>query len=173
VEKKVQLELTVQELQALVDMTAIAGTVLQTPNVLSELERPLPHEGVAQKIYALSAEVDPGSGVQFSEEHQGCLETDDYLETGIPAIAIPEFRSEIFWDELVEELAARDIALTMGDEFFEMTDEERVDIMEQKCKLYGDEFQGFGLARLWIDESVLSEMPDFDEEETEGESTAE
>jgi len=173
VENKVQLELTVQELQALVDMTAIAGSVLQTPNVLSELERPLPHEALAQKIYALSAETDPGSGVQFNEEVQGYLETNDFLETGLPTLAIVEFRSEIFWDELVEELSARDIAMTMGDDFFEMSDEERVEIMEQKCKHYGDEFQEFGLARLWIDETVLDEMPNFDEVEIEGETEAE
>jgi hypothetical protein len=135
---------TREQFQVLLRMTYIAEWVANTgrnDTESADIAR------LTQHIYAHAA----AFGVQDLLEHrEGELHPAPALDTAMLPI-IDAYEEEGFWDRLIEMLAARDLAMEHGEEGVEkLPREEYIEHVDERASVYEEEFEEYGVDRLFI-----------------------
>lgn len=147
---------TKSEYRTLFDMIYIAEWML------TAFERPTepalqPYAHLAQKIYSHAQEMGWESLVDASASDNEYVPSETYEKKGGIQQMIDAYDEEIFWDELADRLAERDVYHTLTEEQRARLSNEAYDKLASPIvDRYNREFAAHGIQRLTID----NEAPD-------------
>jgi hypothetical protein len=155
-----KIDFSEKEYLALLDMIQVADWVIHA-NKIEEPEETKPYRDLEQKIFALAKDFGHRNLVEYSLTDGRYYPTRELEETGPAMEFIGAFEEDIFWSQLVEHLADRDLARELGKEKLESIDQgekwERQEVIESR---YWEEFRKNGIERLEIIELPWYETPD-------------
>ena len=136
-------------------MLYIADWVLHSHELIDERSHK-EHEDLYDKIKSYYREMEAEDLIEHSKETDSYYETREYEEKALEEFISP-YDEEIFWEELVDRLAKRDVFRKIGvKEYNAMELEERIKTMSPVVDRYEDEFERHGLDRVKImDEDVV------------------
>lgn len=104
-----KIDFTKLEYQALVEMLLIADWVLHGHDV-GPPDATDPYDALRKKVLSHHKEMGTEADFEYDPEHDDYFETADY-ETRAPHTRfIDAYDDQVFWSELAERLAARDLA---------------------------------------------------------------
>ena len=105
-----------------------------------------------QKIFSLAEEAGFGDLIEYAPESEQFFPTRKFDEERPAMEFIEDYNDGIFWEELAEHLAYRDILETCSEqELEEMPREERFIKVDRLCEAYLDEFCERGVDRLRLE----------------------
>ena len=138
--------ITNQEFRLLLNMLQITDWILHAHTVNSRDDE---YSALLQKIMAMAKDYGCGDLVQYIEAKRTFYPTNEYLMSDEVQGPIDEHNDEIFWDELTDRLARRDVMREVGiKEFREMERLERSRRLSKAREKYDEEFSSQGLKRL-------------------------
>ena len=152
----VQLDLTPAEYRALIEMLYISDWIMHAHETNSERDpKKKSYDDLQQRILALAEQAGCDDLIFYDKKLQGYYPT-QALEMDGPAPAmIDEHVDHVFWDELAERLADRDMWRRFGKVGLKrMKHDERFFLHGELSDHYMDEFIDCGLDRLEIVEKT-------------------
>ena len=106
-----------------------------------------------QKVFSLAAEAGFGDLIEYAPEAEQFFPTRKFDEESPSMELIEDYNDGIFWEELAERLAYRDLLETCSEQDLEeMPREERFIKIDRLCEAYLDEFCDRGIDRLRLEE---------------------
>lgn len=150
-----KIHFTKKEYRLLVDMLHIADWVMHSHQLIDERGHK-DHEDLYNKIKSYYREMEAEDIIEYSKETDNYYETRKYEEKTLEEFIAP-YDEDIFWEELVDRLAKRDVFRKIGIEKYNAMElEERIRTMSKVVEQYEDEFEEHGLDRVKImDEDVV------------------
>jgi hypothetical protein len=146
------INISKEEYRVLLDMLSVADWVIHAYAVKKE-DYHHEHEVLKNKLLSYSKEMGADDLIESSEEVSGFFETTDY-ETFILNTYIQPYENELFWDELIERLAERDLIKSVGKEqYTKMEILERMKQIDEMKKPYESEFESRGIENLKVNNS--------------------
>ena len=116
------------------------------------------HKALQEKIYACAKEMGCEDRIEYFKEINAHGESRDY-EEAMHAQFIEPYEDNVFWDDLAEYLAERDLINTVGvDELYKLEPIRRISLLEEAQEKYHNEFYEYGVLRLMIDESLKPQI---------------
>lgn len=151
-----KFDLTKKEYRLLLDMVEIARWVLHSHQKRIPDEKK-PYNALEQYIASYAKSMDMEDLMLYDDQLEGYFPTGDYHEQYMAHVE--EFENEVFWDELINRLACRDLLKTYGEEHVRNLDSaERINKLAELEEFYRREFEQYGLLNLILtysqDESI-------------------
>jgi hypothetical protein len=141
-----QINLEASEYKALQELVEIGDWVLHAFKT-DRPEETTAHGNVLQKLYALAREAGCEDRVQYDPNLKEYFPAGELDKAAMQYI--DEYDNDIFWDELTERLAQRDLEKQHGQaQMPKLPFDKRFDALELRCQTYADEFHENGLANL-------------------------
>ncbi len=107
------------------------------------------YDDVCQRILSFNQQADMDDMVAYDEREKRYLFTDNMYEN-LSAV-IEEYDEEVFWDELTERFASRELAEMVDEEEWQQMDaRHRYEILSPLLEKYSKEFEDNGLDNLTI-----------------------
>ncbi len=156
-----QIELLKKDFRKLLEVFYIADWVLTAFRTSGDEEPYLQeYSAIEQKIFTLAKDYGYADFVELDKESGLYHPTriyEDSMEGEHGSIKyLKEFETDLFWDELSQRLARRDIVEQLGkDRFMQMDPFERFQVIEELAEKYTQEFLDNGLEhiRICLDEN--------------------
>lgn len=131
-------ELTPQEYESLLKLAYLGHWM--TNGIMTEEEREKKYDELMKKLYAHAESNACGSFVEYDKKEKVFLPTKT-LDEDVAKIR-EEYDNEIFWDELIEKLALRDLlSMQEGKHWYGGDTQEIASIRSGIIKKYIDEFE--------------------------------
>lgn len=144
-----KIHFTKKEYRLLMDMLCVADWILHSHDVVDRQQH-IEHHHLHQKLMSFYKELDAEDIIEQEQENDTYYETRDYEEELLEKFIAP-YNEAIFWEELIDRLAIRDISKAVGFERYEKMDiEARAKVMTDVVNRYEDEFEKHGLDRVKI-----------------------
>ena len=151
------IDITNQEYRLLLNMLQMADWILHAHTVNSRNDE---YSALLQKIMAMAKDYGCGELVQYIEAKRTYYPTNEYLLSDEVQGPIDEHNDEIFWDELTDRLARRDVMREVGiKEYRELEKSERRARLSKAREKYDKEFSTQGLKRLELPETGKRKNP--------------
>ena len=145
-----KVTITKKEYRVLLDMLEVADWVLRSYKVEDDPET-AEYLALEQKFLALAKDMEAGNLVDFDAETGNYQTSDVFEEQSRMMEFIDEYNNDVFWDELAERLALRDLVRAEGEERIRAMDfDERSEKVETLRGAYLDEFHANGITRLGL-----------------------
>ncbi|MBL8024174.1 MAG: hypothetical protein JNK54_07855 [Elusimicrobia bacterium] len=143
----IQMEFTEEEYRKLCEVVYVADWV--ATSLKADAHETSPYHSLDQKILGRAAAARCGDLVDYDSELKTFFPSPELDEKCEPVIR--EFESDLFWEELTNRMAERDIkqggeCLSEGDANLE----KRFDALDKKEEYYNQEFSQHGIERLTI-----------------------
>ena len=146
------ISLAREEYRALLEILQIADWVLHA-NRTEEDPDTKRYRMLEQKIFSLAEEAGFGELIEYAPGPEQFFPTRKFDEESPAMEFIQDYNDDMFWEELAERLAYRDILETASEEELEkMPREERFIRIDNLCEAYLDEFCERGVDRLRLEE---------------------
>jgi hypothetical protein len=142
-EDKIKLEFTRKQIDQLMTLTYLGKWMLDSMEV-REIGFVDPYEELEQLIYS---KADP-KDIHFIEEN-GYQPSTDFEDRMHEYTQI--YDESVFWMDLTDKLADRDLILKYGTSLNTMTDEEILDQTDELIDFYQEEFEKNGLLNLRVE----------------------
>lgn len=140
---------TKKEYRLLLDMLYIADWVMHSHELVDERSHK-EHEDLYDRIKTYYREMGAEDIVEYSKETDSYYETREYEEKTLEEFITP-YDEAIFWEELVDRLAKRDVFRKIGVEKYNTMELiERIKTMSEAVEQYENEFEEHGLDRVKI-----------------------
>jgi|688.fasta_scaffold290548_1 hypothetical protein len=144
-----KIHFTKKEYRLLLDMLYIADWVMHSHQLISERGHK-EHEALYDKIKSYYREMEAEDIIEYSKETDSYYETREYEEKTLEEFITP-YDEDIFWEELVDRLAKRDVFRKIGiEKYNKMELIERIKTMSEAAEQYENEFEEHGLDRVKI-----------------------
>jgi hypothetical protein len=141
-----------EEYRTLLEVFQIAAWVLQAHRT-EEAPDTKRYRMLEQKIFSLAEEAGFGDLIEYAPGPEQFFPTRKFDEESPVMEFIEDYNDDMFWDELAERLAYRDILETTSEEELEkMPREERFIRIDNLCEAYLDEFCSRGVDKLRLEE---------------------
>ena len=158
-ERLMNIPFTPEEFRTLLDMIYIADTVIYGYESHDEAKTKACWD-VEQKILALARDFGCEDQVQFNNAYKAFYVTREYENTAAAGEFLESYGDNVFWDELVDRLAQRDIERHFTeDELLAMTFDERNAKEEEYRSRYWDDFEKNGLDHVTVTPHPLRHGP--------------
>ena len=139
-------DITNKEYRLLLNMLQIADWILHAHTVNSPDDE---YTALIQKFLVMAKDYECGDLVKYYEKKKAYYPTNEYLLSDEVQGPIDEHNDEIFWDELTDRLARRDVMREVGiKEYRELERLERSRRLLKAREKYNEEFSTQGLKRL-------------------------
>lgn len=149
-EREMKVNITKKEYKVLVDMLEIADWVLRSYRLEDDPET-AEYQALGQKFLALAKDMGARNLVDFDAETGRYYASAVHEEKSRMMEFIDEYNNDVFWDELAERLALRDLVRAEGEERIRaMNFDERSEKIETLRGAYLDEFHANGITRLGL-----------------------
>ena len=143
-----KIHFTKKEYRLLLDYLAIGQWVMHAHDT-SRGDQDSEHDQLEEKILSYAKEFGYGDLVQYDSSEKKHVPTQVYEMEVDDAGFIEEYDEEVFWYELCNRLAARDLLQEKGREALESMDyAERLTLEDQRAEKYSEEFVNNGLENL-------------------------
>lgn len=140
------LRLSEDELATLIDMVSLAAEISSLNQKPGSEKEASAFENLEDKILERAQNQGFSDIIEIDPERDKHRVTHDYQATSYIQDCIDEMRNEIFWDELSFRLAERDLIKRIGeDDYLNLDDEKRTEILTPKQKIYWEHFATEGL----------------------------
>lgn len=151
------IDITNQEYRLLLNMLQMADWILHAHTVNSRYDE---YSALLQKLMAIAKDYGCGELVQYIEAKRTYYPTNEYLLSDEVQGPIDEHNDEIFWDELTDRLARRDVMREVGiKEYRELEKSERRARLSKAQEKYDKEFSTQGVKRLELPETGKRKKP--------------
>jgi hypothetical protein len=148
----VNINLTEDEYRTLLEVLQVADWVLNA-NKVDDDPRTREYRALEQKVFSSANEAGCGDLIEYVPEEELFLPTQQFDEESPVMEFIEEYDDGVFWDQLAERLAYRDLVEAEGEKKLErMPEDERFDRIEDLSETYLEEFYKRGLERLRFEE---------------------
>jgi hypothetical protein len=149
---QIQIAFTKEQLEDFLDIVCLGQWMINGPRV----ERIEKYDALAQQVF--KAAKDAGlKGVEYDEKDAEYWLTAEY-EDSVLREFIEAYDNEIFWDDLPDRLAERDMERKFGGKAIKAMDNKQRFIAHQTiCRKYEEEFEKHGVERLTVPD--VSEAP--------------
>ena len=142
---QIQIAFTKEQLEDFLDIVCLGQWMINGPRV----ERIEKYDKLAQHVYKAAKEAGL-KGVEYEEKDAEYWLTAEYEES-----VLQEFKeaydNEIFWDDLSDRLAERDMEREFDSKAIEaMDNKERFIAHQTICRKYEEEFEKHGIERLLV-----------------------
>lgn len=145
------LRLSEDELATLIDMVSLAAEISSLNQKPGSEDQAGAFESLEDKILERAQSNGFGDIIEIDPERNKHRVTQDYQTTSYIQDCIDEMRNEIFWDELSFRLAERDLIKRIGEEeYLNLSDEKRTEILTPKQKTYWEHFATAGLNHIHL-----------------------
>lgn len=149
----VEIKLTKAQYKDLVKLVYLGDWMVNSIRTDDKVDK---YEDIKQYIYSFANKGGLSRHIKFHSEHNKFFPTKEF-EEDIDEY-IDEYDNEVFWDELMHQLAKRDFIRKYGkDAIKEMTWEERLTKEYIFIEKYEMEFDGYGIENLEINNSEIKE----------------
>lgn len=144
---KVKIELSEKQYKTLLKLVYLGEWVSQSYN-----EEPSAIiEEVEQTVYSVSKGTKAENWIELDDKTKRYFPTVDMEEEMLESI--DEYDDYVFWDELVDRLAERDLIKEHGeDKISKMSFEDRLEIEDPIIEQYEEEFSKSGITKLNLDQ---------------------
>ncbi len=144
------ISLTRAEYRTLLEVLQIADWVLHAHKMDDDPDT-RKYRAIEQKVFSLAEEAGFGDLIEYAPEAEQFFPTRKFDEESPVMEFIEEYNGDMFWDELAERLAHRDVIEACSEkELEEMPREEHFIKVDNLCEAYLDEFCERGVDRLRI-----------------------
>jgi hypothetical protein len=144
-----KINFTKKEYRLLLDMMYLSDWMINSHSIPPEIASSA-HKEFKNKIYSFCKEMDAEDLIEYVEKHNEYYETrkfDDIISDKF----IEPYNNDIFWEELTDRLAERDLINELGiDKMSTLDGIERITLLERKKEKYINEFEENGLENLEI-----------------------
>jgi len=139
--KKVNLELSAEQYKELLKLVFTGNWVMEDPEniVLNDL---------VQQIFAKAKDAGLEKLIAFDKEMNLYQPTVDFEDEVVEII--DDYEEECFWDHLIYRMADRDLSEQMGEKADNLTNEEKIELIDPLSEKYVKEFEENGLANVVI-----------------------
>jgi hypothetical protein len=145
-----KIHFTKKEYRLLLDIVHIAEWVMNSYTV-GDNTRSQPYDSIEQKILSHAKDFGFENLVLYDQKSQKFFPTREYEESEDARLFIEEFEEEVFWEELCNRLAQRDLLKEKGlDKVKEMDVIERMSAEDEIAEKYNKEFVENGIRNLII-----------------------
>ena len=144
-----KIHFTKKEYRLLLDMLYIADWVMNSHQLINERSHK-EHEDLYNKIKSYYREMEAEDLIEYSKETDSFYETREHEEKTLEEFITP-YDEDIFWEELVDRLAKRDVFRKIGiEKYNKMELIERIKTMSEATEQYENEFEEHGLDRVKV-----------------------
>ncbi len=144
-----KIHLTKNEYKALLDMLYITHSVLHGYHVDTR-EETQKYWDLEQKLYSFTKGFDAEDLVSYDNKYEEYMPTRKFDDETPATKFLNEYDNEVFWDELIENLAKRDLIDKHGPEILQrvLTDEAVFNELRSYKIKYSEEFEKNGIKNL-------------------------
>lgn len=145
-----KISMTSKEYRSLLDMLYIASCMMEVHELSKEPDHLSEYEILKKKILSYYKEMDADDIIGYSEDFEGHFEFHDY-EHYLESEFVTPYNHKIFWQELIDRLAERDIVNELGIHAYElMSNIERIKRLDELRRYYAEEFKQYGLTNVYV-----------------------
>jgi len=146
-----KIHLTKKEYKALLDMLYITHAVLHGFH-MDTREETLKYWELEQKLYSFTKGFDAEDLVSYDNKYQEYMPTRKFDDETPAKKHLEEYDKEVFWDELIESLAKRDLIEKHGPEIMQqiLKDEAVFNELRNYKIKYSEEFEKNGIKNLLL-----------------------
>ncbi|MBE0583951.1 MAG: hypothetical protein IH612_09310 [Desulfofustis sp.] len=149
-----KIQISKKEYLLLLDVFAIAEWVMNSHKVDSDPETE-PYNKLEQKIMSYADDAGCGHLVKYDKKQEEYFPTREYEEIGTYGRFIEQFEEDVFWEELGQRLALRDLINDKGLEVVkEMDPVARMTAEDAIAETYQKEFYENGIEHLFLSEKI-------------------
>jgi len=149
----VNINFTQKEYRLLLDVVFVADWVMTAPD-RGGVDENDPYQMLFQKVYSYAREAGCAELVGGDKETNRYVPTRRYEDDSGALDWIEDYNSMIFWEELIDRLAERDVLdETPAEQLRGMGEEEYRHRAEPHARRYAGELERCGIDRLVVDES--------------------
>ena len=145
-----KINFTKKEYRLLLEALYLSDWVMHSHAIKQE-DRHLEHETFKKKILSHFKEMEADDVIEHSKESDDYYEVsafDDYIHGKF----INAYEENVFWDQLIDRLAERDVIKNIGIETYKSIDGmERIIKVDKVKEYYANEFEQHGLEHVKID----------------------
>jgi hypothetical protein len=145
------INFTKNEYRALLEMLYLADWMMHAQSVRNDKRNQ--YEELKRKILSHYKEMMADDVVEYIQEEDEYYENKAFQES-LHTTYIDKYEDNVFWGELIEKLAIRDVINEIGVEQFQaLPAVERFTKIDHKKNCYMDEFEQHGVKRVAIDKT--------------------
>jgi superfamily II DNA helicase RecQ len=144
IKHQVQISLTKEQYKTLVEMINCGEWMINA----TRTDRIKKYEKLEQYIYSFTKEAGLQDCIDYDDELKMFFPTKEFEETSLHPFH-DEYDQETFWEELIDQLAQRDLIAQFGAEsFMKLPDKERSAARYEAETIYNKEFEKNGIENL-------------------------
>lgn len=148
-----KINFTKKEYPLLLEMLTMANWMLHS-HCISDDSRQKEHDKLRNKILSHYEEFAAGDLVEAGDKPDEYYETNKLMDH-VHSNFISSYDEEMFWDELIDRLAMRDVVSSIGeDQYVALDGIDRITKVEDAKEPYINEFERHGLENVIIDLST-------------------
>lgn len=145
-----KIKISKNEYRLMLDVFAIAEWVMNSFKVDKDPETK-PYNKLEQKIMSYAEDFGCGNLVSYDSKLEEFFPTREFDETGAYSKFIEQFEDDVFWEELGQRLALRDLINEQGLEAVRSMDPvSRLRVQDEIADRYHQEFYDNGIENLFL-----------------------